>query len=199
MMAPGVVAQVPLAGNDALSVAKYRALPSLSPTIVEVLQDIKDDADAQYGTQHETSMRSLWAFAQWMETDEDARGVVGGYSPRTRALFEELRRREPSGSVRISMWRFFADDHKARGEYREAEQSMRSAIEAVGDVFQPQETHPLVLCYVSTLKDWSVEGYGENSIEASEMTRWYDEVKSDAMESGISPSQTPTASPESIV
>lgn len=190
-----VVAQLPLAGNDLLSFAKYRVLPSLNPTIVEVLQDIADGADARHGTQHEASVRSLWAFAQWMETEEDARGLVDGYSPRTRALFEELRRRGPTASMKIAMWRFFADDHRARGQYREAARAMRRAVEAVDEMYprRPgEEPHPLVLCYVSILRDWSVEGYGENSTEALEMTRWHAELKEEAMEpqdSSPSPSQ----------
>lgn len=195
IMPARVSSQISVAAGDSLSVAKYRVLPRLKPSTVEILQEITDEADAQYGTQHEASMKSLWAFAQWMETDDDAKGLVGGYSPRTRALFEELRRRGPASSMKIATWRFFADDHRARGERREAERSMREAIGAACEAWRPE--HPLVLGYVSTLKDWLVGWYGGDSAEALEVTRWHAELKNNAMDPRNVPSQTLTGSPGS--
>lgn len=184
-----VSSQIPMSAGDALSVAKYRVLPILKPAVVDALQEMSDENDARHGTTHDTSMKSLWAFAQWMETEEDRQGHVTGYSPRTRALFEELRRRGPVDSMRVAVWRFLADDHRARGEYEEAERCMRGAIEAVGDMSGwQQQQHPLVVGYVSTLRDWLVEGYGENSTQAREVTRWYAEVKRSAMDPKNAPS-----------
>lgn len=183
-MSPRVSSHLSMAAGDALSNAKYRVLPTLQPAVQDALQDVVDRSDAQHGPRHEASLRALWALAQWKETEDDARGPLaahGGYSARTRALFEELRRRGPAvgAPMRIAMWRFFAEDHRARGQCVEAERSLRRAIEAAREMHMPGD--PLVLGFVSILRDWLAEWYGEDSGRAMEATRWYAELKHDAL------------------
>lgn len=224
-MSPRVSSHLSMAAGDALSHAKYRVLPTLQPAVHDALQQVVDQSDAQHGPRHEASVRALWALAQWMETEDDARrgqgsagaspapsaaaavspgvavatavipsspGAGGGgggchysphshshshYSARTRALFEELRRRSPpAGSpMRVAMWRFFAEDHRARGERAEAERSLRRAVDAARELRMPGD--PLVLGYVSILRDWLAEWYGADSARAQEAARWCDALR----------------------
>lgn len=175
--------------------SKYRTLPRFTPRVAAEVEELWKRTEAEYGPDHKQTMQALWGFAQYSETDDDSKGLVGEHSSRTRGLFEELRRRNPEGYVKIAMWRFFADEHKVKGEYEEAEKSMRNAVEAAGEMFSPQ--HPLVLSYVSTLVDWMVEWYGEKSLKALELANWEEELKDSVRASLKSPLQTPTASPGS--
>lgn len=174
--------------------AKYRTLPKFTPRAAQEVQELWKRTEAEYGPGDKQTIQTLWCFAQYSETDDHAQGLVGEHSPRTRRLFEELRRRKPEGYVKIAVWRFFAMEHKVQAEYEEAERSMRNAIKAVGEMYSPR--HPLVLSYVSTLGDWMAEWYGENSLRALELANWEEELKDGARASSLmtSPSPTSTAS-----
>ncbi|KAF3762697.1 hypothetical protein M406DRAFT_357556 [Cryphonectria parasitica EP155] len=123
----------------------------------------------------EQSLHVLYSLVRGMEILSDAEGHHAGDDWRVNSGYALILRRTGEAPGWMAPYRFLAERHRHRGERDEAEQALRKAIETASELWSPWD--PVVFGYVSVLRIWLVEWYGEGSVKVAEVTRWQDELR----------------------